>query len=321
MRILVTGAFGNIGESTLQQLVKQGHETRCFDVKTQANEKVAKKYKDEVEVIWGDIRRFDDVVAAVDGQEAIVHLAFVIASDTSVTGISSEDDPEWAREINVGGTENIVKASEAQAKSPTIVFASSFNVFGLTQHLPPPRTASDPVHAVSHYTQHKIECEEMLKTASLDWVVLRFAVVSPLRMVPSADMFDPPLKNRMEFVHTRDVGLACANAVASEEAKGKILLIGGGPRCQTTYGDFLGKMLETMGLGRLPEKAFGTEPYGMDWLDTEESQRLLQYQHHTIDDYVDEMKSIVGYRRHLARIFRPIARWYLLRQSPYYKNR
>jgi len=37
-------------------------------------------------------------------------------------------------------------------------------------------------------------------------------------------------------------------------------------------------MMEVMGVGRLPEEAFGSEPAYMDWLDTEESQRLLQYQ-------------------------------------------
>jgi len=50
------------------------------------------------------------------------------------------------------------------------------------------------------------------------------------------EMFDVPLDNRMEYAHTRDVGLAMANAVSSEEVWGKILLIGGGARCQYRCG-------------------------------------------------------------------------------------
>ena len=320
MNILVTGAFGNIGESTVQELVKQGHKVRCFDIKTKTNDKTAKKYRGEVEVMWGDVRRLNDVDAALQDQEAVIHLAFIIASDTSITGVSSEADPEWARAINVGGTENVISAARAKSKPPKIIFSSSFNVFGLTQDQTPPRTASDPVCAVSNYTSHKIECEEKVKASGLDWVILRFGLVSPLRAVTSADMFDPPLWNRTEFVHTRDVGLACANAVTCDEASGKILLIGGGPKCQMCYGDFLSQMLETMGVGMLPEEAFGTEQYGMDWLDTAESQTLLKYQRYTAEDYVQEMRSIIGYKRHLARLFRPFVRRWLLSKSPYYKK-
>lgn len=39
MRILLTGAFGNIGESTLLALFKMNYNIICFDLKTEANEK------------------------------------------------------------------------------------------------------------------------------------------------------------------------------------------------------------------------------------------------------------------------------------------
>jgi nucleoside-diphosphate-sugar epimerase len=43
MKVLLTGAFGNIGASALLELVKRGHAVRCFDVNTPANRRVAKK--------------------------------------------------------------------------------------------------------------------------------------------------------------------------------------------------------------------------------------------------------------------------------------
>jgi len=39
MNVLLTGAFGNVGLSTLEELLRQGHQVRCFDLKTRANEK------------------------------------------------------------------------------------------------------------------------------------------------------------------------------------------------------------------------------------------------------------------------------------------
>jgi UDP-glucose 4-epimerase len=41
MRLLLTGAFGNIGSITLVELLKRGHQVRCFDVNTPANRRHA----------------------------------------------------------------------------------------------------------------------------------------------------------------------------------------------------------------------------------------------------------------------------------------
>ena len=103
MRVLLTGAFGNIGVKTLAELIAQGHKVRCFDTPTKANERVARGFANQIDVRWGDIRRTDDVAAAVAGQDVVIHLAFVIPR-LSVTGVNSEDRPDWAREVNVGGT-------------------------------------------------------------------------------------------------------------------------------------------------------------------------------------------------------------------------
>jgi hypothetical protein len=37
-----------------------------------------------------------------------------------------------------------------------------------------------------------------------------------------------------------------------------------------------------------------------------------------LDDYVRDMKAALGFKRHLARAFRPLVRYFLLQQSPYY---
>ena len=318
MHVLLTGPFGNVGESTIEELVKQGHKVRCFDIKTTRNEKIAGKYGGQIEVVWGNIRRRDDVAWAVRDQEAILHLCFIIPSTTSITGVSSEARPEWAREINVGGTANIISAAKSSPNRPRIVFSSSTHVFGHTQNQQPPRRVSDPVYVTDHYTDHKLKCEEMVRQSGLEWVNLRFCAVAPIRFIMNADMFDIPLQNRIEFVHTKDVGLACANAITCQRAVGRTLLIGGGPRCQMYWRDMAGRGLEAFGIGMLPDGAFTAKEFCQDWIDTDESQELLRYQQRTYEDYIEDLKRKVGFLRHLARIFRPAARWYLLRKSPYY---
>jgi UDP-glucose 4-epimerase len=316
MKVLLTGAFGNVGTSALEELLERGHQVRCFDLKTKANEKTARKYGSQIETVWGDLRRPEDVAAAVRDHDIVVHLAFIIPK-MSATGVESEARPDWAREINVGGTRHLLDALRALPKPPKFIFTSTYHVYGRTQDQPPPRMVSDPVNPVEHYSRHKVACERMVKASGLDWAILRLSATLPLAIRLDPGMFDVPLDNRMEFTHTRDVGVAIANGVSSEEIWGKILLIGGGPRCQYTYREIVGCILEAMGVGMLPEEAFGSTPFCTDWVDTAESQRLLGYQRRDLRDYVREMVPLLGFRRHLVRLFRPIVRRWLLRKSPY----
>ncbi len=319
MKVLLTGAFGNVGRSALEELLRQGHQVRCFDLKTRRNRRLARRFGDRIEVVWGDLRRPEDVARAVEGQEVVLHLAFIIPK-LSATGVESESRPDWAYEINVGGTRNLLEAMQAQPNPPRLIFSSSVHVYGRCQDRPPPRTAEDPVRPAEHYSRHKVLCETMIKASGLEWTILRFGAVLPLDLRIDLGMFDVPLGNRIEFVHTRDVGLALANAVSSDEVWGKTLLIAGGPGCRFHFGEMAGQLLEAMGVGMLPEEAFSRLPFCTDWMDTTESQRILQYRRHTFQDYVQEMAGRLGLRRHLVRLFRPLVRAWLLRRSPYYRD-
>lgn len=316
MKVLLTGAFGNIGAHTLEELLQRGHRVRCFDVHTKRNEKIARKYKDRGEMMWGDLRNPPDVARAVEDIEVVLHLGFVIPK-LSVTGVGSEDHPDFAYAVNVGGTHNLLEAMKTRPIPPRLIFASSLHVYGPTQDQQPPRTASDPVHPIEHYAQHKVACEEMIKQSGLEWAIFRLPATLPIRLILDTGMFDVPLENRIEYGHGRDVGMAFANGLDSTRIWGKTLLIGGGPQCQFHYGELVGRIMDGIGVGMLPAKAFSRTPFSTDWLDTTESQRLLNYQTRTLDDYLKDMRHLLGWRLPFIRAFRPFVRSWLLRHSPY----
>jgi len=324
MNILLTGAFGNIGRATIEALLLGGHRVRCFDLRTRANARTASRmrrtHRKHVTVIWGDLRRPVDLKQAVAGQDVVIHLAFIIPK-MSATGVESEDRPDWAYEVNVGGTRNLIDAMKAMVRPPRLLFISSYHVYGPTQEQPPPRTIWDPVNPVEHYARHKVACEQMVRWSGLEWAIFRLAAALPLAIRLDPGMFDVPLENRMEFVHSRDVALAIAHGLQCEEAWGKILLIGGGPRCQYTFRQITSRILEATGVGMLPDEAFGSTAFATDWLDTAESQRLLAYQRRDLGDYVQDMKRTLGLKGSLIRLFRPWIRRHLLAQSPYYRQR
>ncbi|MBN2098769.1 MAG: NAD(P)-dependent oxidoreductase [Dehalococcoidia bacterium] len=319
MKVLLTGAFGNIGQHTITQLLKKGHQVRCLDLDTKANRQKARKLKGKVETVWADVASRVDVEAAVKGQDAVIHMAWVIDL------MWSEAHPEEARKVHVGGTVNIIEAMKAGlSQGRKLVFISSVSVFGGTQHLPPPRKASDPVNPDIVYARQKAECEELVKKSGLDWCILRLTLALPIKAERRDykrlySTFDFPLDARIEFVDPRDVALAIANSLTSPEAAQKILLIGGGSRNQMLWRDYWRIGLGY--LGQFPEEAFappGTNP-PIDWADTAESQRILNYQNHTLQDFVKEQQASLGAGRYLVPLIAPFLRRWMLQQSRYYK--
>jgi len=320
MNVLVTGAFGNIGEGTVQEILSRGHRVRCFDVPNSVNKRKAAKLGGQAEIFWGDLKNPRATATAVQGMDLVIHLAFVIPK-LSATGIDCEDQPDWAWEVNVGGTRNLLQAIVALENPAKIIFASSLHIYGITQDQQPPRRVTDPLKPMENYARHKVECEGLVRNSGLEWSIFRFAAALPFSLKLDSAMFEIPLDNRMEYVHNRDVGLALANAMAGPEIWGKILHIGGGTRCQYTYREIVEKVLDGVGVGMLPDQAFGHRPFSTDWIDTEESQRLLHFQRYTLDDYMREFSARLGLRRVLARVFRPLVRTVLLARSPYYRVR
>jgi nucleoside-diphosphate-sugar epimerase len=158
-------------------------------------------------------------------------------------------------------------------------------------------------------------CEQLLRDSGLQWAVFRLAAAIPVQLVFEKAMFLIPQHNRLEFVHTRDVGYALANAVDKPNLWGMVLLIGGGSRCQLTYGCMLNQVMALIGQKPLPSSIFSKLDYSVDWLDTQASQQLLRYQQRTFDDYVSELHTLLGDKLYWLRLFRPLVRQALLLRS------
>ncbi|HEV8555776.1 MAG TPA: NAD(P)-dependent oxidoreductase [Actinophytocola sp.] len=292
--ILLTGASGNIGSHVLPELLRRGHEVRTFA---------------------GDVTEPAEVAEAVAGVDTVVHLAAVIPPE-------SDEWPAWAHEVNIGGTRHVIEACRAQADPPRLLFTSTFDVHGRTQGKEPPRRVDDPLMAVDPYTEHKIECERLIRESELDWVIFRLTDVPVLGMrKPHPIMFEIGLDNRIEALHADDAALAIAGALTAPEVWGRVLFIGGGPSCQLTYREYLSRLLAAMGVKPLPDKAFSDAEYVTDWVDSTESEALMHYQRHTFDDIAEAIAASLGWRRRLVPLVEPFARRAMLKLSPYYKAR
>lgn len=316
MRVLLTGPFGTIGTRVLNELLSRGHNVSCFDLDTKLNRKIAKRYSGRINMIWGDITDAASVNAAVANQEAVIHLAAIIP-------MLSETNPQLAEKVNVQGTQIVIDAIAAQEKMPLLVFPSSISVHGFSNNRVPPCRVDEPLQAQDNYAGHKIECEKRLRASSIPWVILRIGACVDALNVKSGDqeamlrhMFTLDVDTRIEYLHPHDAALAMTNAIDNAEAvAGKTLFLGSGKSSQTSWLEFVNIMPRAMGIGDLPASAFGHEPYYTDWMDTTESQKLLNFQQLGLDGYKQELAHKWRFLRILLWPFRGLVRKFMLKFS------
>ena len=326
MKVLLTGAFGNLGASSLELLLKEGkHQVRCSDRQLPRNEAVANKLAKlgEFETAWGDITDPGDCARIVKDVDCILHLAAIIPP-------LSEQDPGLVTAVNIQGTKNLLAAALNGGMSPKFFFASSVTVHGVRHSSPPPRRADEDIEGTDNYTRSKVECEIAIRDSGLPWTILRVGAALPIDMLDRdmksslATSFGIPLNQRIEFVHPADVATAVVRAIDAP-TEGKILYAGGGADCQMTNGVFQGKLFEAMGMNMPPDAAFrhpknDDDYWYTDYMDTEETQRLLNFQNHSFEDYLRDVRKQFGWRLFFTRLLSPIIGWFVLMCSPYYKE-
>lgn len=293
MKVLLTGAFGNIGARVLERLLERGHEVSCFELDNKTNRKIAKAYQDKCPIIWGDIRNTALLKEHIPQHQVIVHMAALIPPTTDML-------PELSWDINVTATQAIVDIGKACATPPLLVFTSSFAVFGERQNDAPPRTLNDPLIVTDNYSKQKITCERYIEEHYPSWCIMRLGAAVDERLghanIKQLSMaLGLAFDNRVEFVHPADIATAIANAITTTDAHNRVHLIGGGKSCQVRHIDLLNAVSGALGLSFKPEN-FGTEQLYADWADTTESQALLQFQQH----------SLAGLEANVRRKFMPL---------------
>jgi len=293
----------------VEEAQRQGFAVVATDLDTPRNRCLARRLGLERSTWWSDLRHLD-FESIVHGVDAVIHLAAVLPPTT-------ERNPGLAYDVNVCATIRLIECLEGTTLPLVFVYPSSVTVYG------PPRDrlrlhgGDDPTRATDNYSAHKLAIEHRLAKSEFPWVVLRVGVAVDSRTL-AADratlrtLLDVHPDNPLEYVHPRDVARAMVNAVRRPRAHGRILPIGGGERCRVTQHEFLAAGLDALGL-RLPRELLGQAAYYTCWMETAESQDILDFQHHTFADYRAEIRERMRWPRRALTPFRPAAQWAIRR--------
>ena len=293
---LVTGACGNIGAHVVGLLVQRGYAVRGIDLDNRRNRQTASRWGAEVDSRFGNICDPELIAESVPGMDHVIHLAAIVPPATDV-------DQALGYAVNVVSTRSIIAACEAQSHPPRLTFTSTAAIWGRNDEVERPRRADEEISPSDNYTRQKAECEAMIRASNLDTVIFRIAMTPPVALAAvSPFVFEMHADMRVEFTHPKDQALGLVNSlVLTDEVVGKTLLLGGGARNRYRYREWLNMVFDAVGMPPAPRSAFGNALFLTDWVNSEESQAILDYQRHDLDSYLNELRAELGPVRYLVK--------------------
>jgi nucleoside-diphosphate-sugar epimerase len=193
--VLVTGATGLVGSRLLPRLIAEGHDCRALMRGDQIRPNGAITAR-------GDLNDPGTLLAAVQGVDAVVHLAALFRTD--------DEAAIWR--VNLEGTRNLLNAVTAHAPRARFVMASTGNVYDQNQVRP--GQEGDTCNPTAAYPASKVAAEALLRDSGLNWAVLRLPFVygdgdGHLASIPAlATRFGLHPAHTYSVAHHRDVALA-----------------------------------------------------------------------------------------------------------------
>lgn len=154
-KVLITGAGGFIGSHLAERCVEAGHKVRAFvhyNARNLHGWLEALPCYDDLEVVSGDIRDYDSVLAAVEGCDTVFHLAALIGIPYSYVS------PLAYIRTNVEGTYNVLQACRT-LRTPNVLVTSTSETYGTAQYVP-----IDEIHPAvgqSPYAATKIAADQL----------------------------------------------------------------------------------------------------------------------------------------------------------------
>jgi nucleoside-diphosphate-sugar epimerase len=171
-KVSVVGGGGYVGAVLVPRLLAEGYEVIVLDLFIYGEEPLAAVRSDpRLTVIKGDVRDQAMVRQAVEGCEAVIHLA-CISNDPSV-----ELDPQLSQSVNYDSFGPCVKIAK-DSGARRFIFASSGSVYGVSDS--PHVTEDHPLVPVSLYNRFKAACEPVLfaeQSPSFTTVAIRPATI------------------------------------------------------------------------------------------------------------------------------------------------
>lgn len=258
-KILVTGADGFIGSHLAESLVRAGHEVRAFVFYNSFNswgwlDESDEEVRKEIDVFTGDIRDPFGVKKAMDGCDAVFHLAALIAIPFSY------HSPDAYVDTNIKGTLNILQAAR-ELEVQRVIHTSTSEVYGTAQYVP--IDEKHPLVGQSPYSASKIGADQLAYSffASFDLPVITIRPFNTYGPRQSARAVIPTIISQIangekeislgsisptrDFNYVSDTVEGFTRAIEAQNCFGEVINLGSG--FEISIGDLALLIAELMG--------------------------------------------------------------------------
>lgn len=169
--VLVIGGAGYIGSALLPKLLNKGYHVRLLDLLLFGEEPIG-HFVDHprLEIMQADFRQVDQVVQAMQGMDAVIHLGAIVGDPACAL------DEELTIDVNLMATRMIAEVAKGNGVN-RFIFASTCSVYGASDEMLNERSLLNPV---SLYARSKIASERVLSKMADELfapVILRFGTI------------------------------------------------------------------------------------------------------------------------------------------------
>jgi len=130
-KVLITGGSGFIGSYLTKTLVSLGFHVKVFDNNFRGNFKKLYKFKNNIDLINGDIRNIKEINKALKNIDTVFHLASINGTDLFYK------KPNLVLEVGVKGIINLLDCLKKK-KIKNFFYASSSEIYNLPKVIPTP---------------------------------------------------------------------------------------------------------------------------------------------------------------------------------------
>jgi nucleoside-diphosphate-sugar epimerase len=175
MNVLITGGAGYVGSTLTPRLLAAGHRVRVLDALLHGGRALLPVWTHpRFEFLRGDVRDSSVIGRALDGVQAVVHLAAIVGDPACAR------QPDVAREVNLEASLDLLSESRRLGVS-RFVFASTCSNYGKMKDPDAQVDEASELAPVSLYAETKVAVERAILAESgangFCPTLLRFATV------------------------------------------------------------------------------------------------------------------------------------------------
>ncbi len=297
-KCLITGASGVVGAKLITKLLKEEeYEITALDLKSPKALKKLNKFKNKINIVYGDINDNTLITALVKDHDIIFHLAGIMPP-------TAEVNSNLVNIIDYGGSKGLIDAICEYNPKAYFIYPSSTTLYGNIDNA----SLDSDINIFNNdvYSQNKYKIENYIKKNLTNYTIYRIPLILEKNNYDSF-MFNIPVNKKIEVITNSLVANALVKSIKNKrKLNKKTFNMSGGSKYQinsnTLYKEYLS--IEGVSLRFFLMHYFIPQNfYGHCYQDSQVLNDILDFQKGSIEEFLNGFKKQKRFIRALNRLY------------------